>query len=149
MSLLKTSPATVGNRRDTNDPWQNFFDVEDFFSPFWPAKSRNFMPAVNVAEDSKQYSVDIVAPGFKKEDFKVNMENDTLTISAESRNASNETDKQYSRREYSYSSFTHSFKLPENVKDDSISAQYVDGVLKLTIPKSEEEVKAPKQIEVS
>jgi len=149
-TLVKNGNQPSTQRRERYDPWSNFLDVEDFFSPNWLGRSRNTLPAVNVAEDEKQYHVDIVAPGFKKEDFKVNVENDTLTISAETKQESNEEDKekQYSRREYSYSSFTRSFELPDNAKDDQIAANYSDGVLKLTIPKTEQQVKASKEIKV-
>ncbi|HEV2830688.1 MAG TPA: Hsp20/alpha crystallin family protein, partial [Hanamia sp.] len=98
----------------------------------------------------KNYSVDVVAPGFKKGDFKVNVENDILTISAESKTESKEEDgRQYSRREYGYHSFTRSFTLPDNTEEDNITANYEDGILKLNIPKSVQQEKATKKIEVS
>ena len=79
------------------------------------------------------------------------MDDDVLTISAETKTESNSDgkDKDYTRREYSYSSFTRSFRLPDNVKDDSISASYKDGVLDIELPKSKTEVKATKEIPVS
>jgi HSP20 family protein len=139
------------NRQQTMlDPWRNLFDVESFF-PNWPASSRNSLPAVNVSEDDKTYTIDVVAPGFKKEDFKINVNDDVLTISAESKTESPNDDnnnKQYSRREYSYSSFTRSFSLPDNAKDDAISANYSDGILRLNIPKTETQTKASKEIRI-
>ena len=100
-----------------------------------------------------------MAPGFKKEDFKVNVENNVLSISAETKQETNNQDgnqegnqnagnKQYSRREYSYSSFTRSFQLPENVKEDEIDASYTDGILKLRIPKVEQQPKTSKEISI-
>src|SRR5688500_7197362 len=133
MNLVKS------NQRSMLDPSRDFFDVESFLQN-WPASTRNRLPAVNVSEDDKNYMIDVVAPGFKKEDFKINVNDDVLTISAESKTQSTNKDdnnRQYSRREYSYSSFTRSFSLPENAKDDSISANYSDGILKLNIPKTE------------
>ncbi|MBV8251290.1 MAG: Hsp20/alpha crystallin family protein [Chitinophaga sp.] len=129
------------------DPWRDFFSWENFFPADRAARQ---LPAVNISEDEKNYVVDVIAPGFKKEDFKVNIEDDVLTISAESKHESTEADekKRYSRREYSYSSFTRSFKLPENTKDDGITATYADGVLKLNVPKSGQQVKATKQIAI-
>ncbi|ATL49193.1 heat-shock protein Hsp20 [Chitinophaga caeni] len=135
-------------KRKNYDPWKDFFTWEDFFPK---DLSRNgHWPAVNISEDDTSYQVDVVAPGFKKEDFKISVDEDVLTISAESKKESEEQDKKktYSRREYSYSAFTRSFRLPENSKDDSIAATYLDGVLKLTVPKSEQQVKASKQIQV-
>ena len=132
------------------DPWRNLFDVENFF-PNWPASARNSLPAVNVSEDDKTYTIDVVAPGFNKEDFKINVNDDVLTISAESKTESTNNDnntRQYSRREYSYSSFTRSFSLPDNAKDDAISANYTDGILKLNIPKTETQTKATKEIRI-
>ncbi len=98
----------------------------------------------------KNYSVEVVAPGFKKEDFKLKVDDDILTISAESKAETKENgkEKEYTRREYSYSSFTRSFRLPDDVKDDSISASYLDGVLKLELPKSKVQVKASKEITI-
>jgi len=166
------------------DPFVDFYNMETFFPSFvGPSKS---FPSVNISEDDKNYCVDVVAPGFKKDDFKINVENDMLTISAEAKSEynndennnqqeekstksqskgqeknqsnnnnqnngsnGNEHKRQYSRREYSYSSFTRSFRLPENTRDDSITAKYKDGILELMIPKSKEEEKATKQIPVA
>lgn len=155
------------------DPFVDFYNME----PFWPGLSRsNNLPSVNISEDDKNYCVDVIAPGFNKEDFNINVDNDMLTISAESKsdwNDENEAkeakqndktqknkdktnghnghdhERQYSRREYSYSSFTRTFRLPENTNDDNITANYKNGVLKLMIPKSKEEEKATKQISVN
>ena len=132
------------------DPWNDFFNLENFMSQDAGRQARNF-PAVNISEDEKSFCVDVVAPGFKKEDFKVNVEEDILTISAENKTESTDTNssKQFTRREYSYNSFTRSFRLPDNAKDDSIAANYKEGVLKLEIPKTEQQVKASKEISVN
>lgn len=156
------------------DPWDN---MENFFPSTFMRQS-NLFPSVNISEDDKNYCVDVVAPGFNKEDFKVNVEDDMLTISAEAKSeysenngfensnkpgknqddkkkqektgsGNNNKNRQYSRREYSYSSFTRSFRLPENAKDGSITANYKDGVLQLNIPKTRQQEKATKQIPVS
>jgi HSP20 family protein len=132
------------------DPWlRDFFDVENVFGNWGTSAGRAF-PAVNISEDDKSFCVDVVVPGFKKEDFKVNIEDDILTISAETKSETSDEDKnkQYSRREYSYSSFTRSFRLPENAKDDDVSATYNNGILKLIIQKTESPVKAKKEINV-
>lgn len=145
MSLIKRN-----NQRALYDPWRSFFDVENVFSG-WPGTSRNTLPAVNVSEDEKHFHIDVIAPGFKKEDFKISVDDDVLTISAETKSESENKDnnRQYNRREYSYSSFTRSFTLPDNAKDDAISANYADGILKLMIPKSEQQMKATKEIKIN
>lgn len=139
------------DQRVLYDPWRDFLDVGNIFPTDLFRRSQSNLPAVNISEDDKSFCVDIVAPGFKKEDFKVNVEDDMLTISAEAKSENSEEDKkkQYSRREYSYSSFTRSFKLPDNATDDNISAEFNEGILKLTIPKSEQQVKATKEIPVN
>jgi HSP20 family protein len=141
------SNLTKRNESREMQPWRDFFDM-DFFEPRF-SSLRNQLPAVNLSEDQKNYTVEVVAPGYKKEDFHLKVDNDILTISAESKTEKKEgDDKEYSRREYSVSSFTRSFKLPENAKDDSISAKYHDGILDINIPKSKQEVKATKQINI-
>ena len=131
-------------------PWRDFFNVDNFFDSGWLSKWEKEFPAVNIAENQKNYSVEVVAPGFRKEDFKLKVEDDILTISAESKSEKKENgkDKEYTRREYSYNSFTRSFRLPDNVKDDSISASYQDGILLLELPKSKMQVKATKEIAI-
>jgi len=106
---------------------------------------------VNISENEKSYTVEVVAPGFNKADFKIKVDDDMLTISAESKYENKEdggNGKEYTRREYSYNSFTRSFRLPEDVKDDSINATYKDGVLGLELPKSKVQVKATKEIAI-
>ena len=98
----------------------------------------------------KFYAVEVIAPGFRKDDFKLKVEDDLLTISAETKSEKKEPEngREFTRREYSYSSFTRSFRLPDNVKDDSISASYQDGILKLELPKSKVQTKATKEISI-
>jgi HSP20 family protein len=143
-------------RRNENrglDPWRNFFDM-DFLGSRFPT-TRNLMPAVNLSENDNSYCVDLVAPGYKKEDFKLKVNDDVLTISAETKNERTEGDdgrgndrREYSRREYTSSSFTRSFRLPDNAKDDAIAAKYHDGILEINIPKTEKDVKASKEINI-
>jgi HSP20 family protein len=129
------------------DPWRDFFDLGFLGNRGFEKGST--LPAVNISEDQKNYMVDVAAPGFTKEDFRINVDDDILTISAESKSENQEGDnRQYSRREYSYNSFTRSFQLPDNAKDDQISARYADGILHLTIPKSDQQVKASRQINI-
>jgi len=138
-NLIKSNRETL--------PWREFFNVDNFLDTSW----QKDYPAVNISENEKSYEVEVVSPGFKKEDFKLKVEDDVLTISAETKSEKKENGngREYTRREYSYNSFTRSFRLPDNVKDDSISATYHDGVLHLELPKSKVKVKATKEIAVN
>jgi len=127
--------------------------VNDFFKPWNDWLDNGFerplsVPAVNITQTDKQYNVSVAAPGMKKEDFTIDIEGDTLTISAEKEETKEEKDKQYNRREYNYSSFSRSFTLPNDIKRDKIEAKYEDGVLKLELPKNEAARVTPKTIAV-
>ncbi|WP_353136665.1 Hsp20/alpha crystallin family protein [Pseudopedobacter sp.] len=130
--------------------WADFFNADNFFDNNWLSNFDKEFPAVNIAENEQNYSLEVIVPGFKKEDFQVKVDDDILTISAETKSENNEEGKkkEYTRREYSFRSFTRSFRLPDNVKDDDINASYKDGVLHLSLPKSETQVKATKQISI-
>lgn len=90
---------------------------------------------VNVKETEKSYQLEVVAPGFEKSDFKVNMEQDLLTISAEKKSEVKDENEKYIRREYSFRSFKRSFTLDEKIDATNIEASYVNGVLTLNLPK--------------
>ena len=107
-----------------------------FKNEFNQIERNGFVP-VNVKETEKSYQLEVVAPGFEKSDFKVNLDQNILTISGEKKNETkNETDKQI-RREYSYRSFKRSFTLDEKIDATNIDASYVNGVLTLNLPKKE------------
>ncbi|RZA01628.1 MAG: Hsp20/alpha crystallin family protein [Sphingobacteriaceae bacterium] len=95
-------------------------------------------PAVNIAETENEFEVELAVPGLKKEDFKINLEKNVLTVSAEKKAEEVNDNKKFSKREYSYSSFTRSFTLPQSADQNKIEADYTDGILKLTIAKKEE-----------
>ena len=111
------------------------------------------LPAVNVKETNDAFSIEVAAPGMKREDFKVELQNNMLTISSEFQDQHEEKDADgnYTRKEFSYQSFQRSFSLPENrVEGNNISARYTDGILHVTVPKREEaKVKPPRLISVS
>ena len=111
--------------------------------------SKDWMPAVNIIENDKNYEIELAAPGMRKSDFKVKLEKGFLTISAEREEKKEEKEKNYTRKEYSSSSFTRSFTLPDDVKEDDIKAHYEDGVLKLTIAKKAITVVKGKEIAVN
>ena len=120
-----------------------FFD--DFFKPWneWISMGRALTtPAVNITENKNHFEISVAAPGLKKGDFNIDVEGNTLTISSEKEENKEEKYARHTRKEYSYSSFSRSFTLPETVKQDNIEAVYVDGVLKLTLPKKEDAKKA-------
>lgn len=133
---------------------------DDFFTRDWLDSSlANWrvsgatLPAVNVMETNDDFRIEVAAPGMKRDAFRVELDNNVLTISSEreDKNEEKDSDGNYTRREFSYQSFQRSFSLPENkVLRDKISAKYTDGILYITVPKSEEaKVKPAKQIAVS
>jgi HSP20 family protein len=95
------------------------------------------VPAVNIAENENEFHIELAAPGLKKEDFKINLDKNVLSVSADKKVEAVEGTK-FSKREYNYTSFTRSFTLPETVDHSKITAEYTDGVLKLTVAKREE-----------
>jgi HSP20 family protein len=110
---------------------------------------RQSMPSVNVRETDKSFELDFAAPGLSKKDFKITVDNGVLTISSEKKEEKEEVEKDYTRREFSYNSFSRSFTLPENVNEEDVKAAYEDGILKLHIAKKNVTVsKAKKAIEV-
>lgn len=107
------------------------------------------VPAVNIKDEKDKYLLEIAAPGMKKEDFKIDLEDSVLTISSEKKEENKEKEDNYTRREFVYSSFSRSFTLPKTVKVDKIKANYSNGILSLTLPKRDEELKLARQIEIS
>jgi HSP20 family protein len=109
------------------------------------------VPAVNVIENNDVFSIEVAAPGLKKEDFRIDYNNGQLTISSEHKNEMETKDgEKVTRREFSYQSFQRSFSVSENAIDvDNIVANYKDGILNITLPKREEAKPKPmKQIEI-
>lgn len=116
-----------------------FFD--DFFRPateffetggLWGRIMKT--PAVNIMETKNEYIISVAVPGMKKEDFKIDVEGNILTISCEKEESKEEKDFRFTRKEYNYSSFSRYFTLPDEVMWDKIDARYEDGVLKIALP---------------
>lgn len=111
------------------------------------------LPAVNVVETNDDFQIEVAAPGMKREDFKIELDNNLLIISSQHEENREQKDQQgnYTRREFSYQAFQRSFALPENkVHGDKIAARYVDGILRIIVPKREEaKIKPAKQIAVN
>ncbi|MFO8066921.1 MAG: Hsp20 family protein [Bacteroidales bacterium] len=110
------------------------------------------IPAVNIVENSDEFKIDVAAPGLEKKDFKIDLDNNVLTISSEKelKDEEKDEDDNYMRREFSYTSFKRSFTMPQSVDADKIKAKHKDGILQIQIPKKEEaKQKPPKTIEIS
>jgi HSP20 family protein len=116
---------------------------KDFFSSdaeFFPVRLGVNVPSVNMKETSKEYTLEVAAPGLERKDFNIEVENNMLTISAEKEEKKEQTKESdgYTRKEYSFNSFSRSFTLPENAKDGDIDAKYENGILTVHVPKAKE-----------
>ena len=107
-----------------------------FKNEFNNVERKGFIP-VNVKETDKSYQLEVVAPGFEKTDFKVNLDQNLLTISAEKKDEVKQENQKQIRREYSYRSFKRSFTIDEKIDATNIEASYINGVLTLNLPKKE------------
>ena len=134
-SLVKTGEMFPTVFEDLFKPWNEWFDN----GGLWGKVMK--MPAVNVTDNKEDYVVSVAAPGMKKNDFKIDIEGNMLSISCEKEETKEEKEKKYTRKEYSYSSFSRSFTLPDEVVRQKIEATYEDGVLNVKLPKSEESKK--------
>ena len=126
---------------------------DDFFDSEWTPKVSATAPAVNVKEDAKEYTMEVAAPGIKKEYCRININNDgNLEVAIENKLEHKEENKKehYLRREFSYSNYQQTYILPDNVDKDKISAKVNDGVLEIKLPKftKEEESRAQRAIEI-
>ena len=125
----------------------NLFD-DDFFPVL--SNRTSSLPAVNIREDEKNFILELAVPGIEKNDLKIDINEDVLTISSETKTESDENKDGYKRKEFSYTSFCRSFYIPENVNRDKIEANYKDGILTVGLPKQEEEKnKITRQIKIS
>jgi HSP20 family protein len=144
-------------RRNNLFPMSSLFD--DFFTrdlANWGMNNNSAtsttIPAVNIRETNDSFEVEMAAPGMTKEDFKVELDGNQLTISSEKKFGNEEKEEnRYTRQEFSYQSFQRTFQLPKDVVDaERINAKYQNGVLHLSVPKKEEVKKRPpRMIEIS
>jgi HSP20 family protein len=131
--------------------FEDFFGKDLFNLPSVVAAGTS-VPAVNILESDNDFQVEVAAPGMNKKDFKIDLDNNVLTISSEKEEKKEEKDKKgnYTKKEFSYTSFERSFTLPDSIDQDKIAASYKDGVLRITLPKREEaKVKPAKTISIS
>ena len=134
-----------------NSWFPTMFD-EFLNNDFTPSTCTTTAPAVNVKEDEKAYTMEVAAPGIKKEYCRVSLNEDgNLSIAIENKVEHKEEDKKqhYLRREFSYTNYQQNYSLPEDVVKDKISARVEDGILTVTLPKQEKEAKVSKSIEIS
>jgi HSP20 family protein len=129
MTLIKWQ-----HRNPLSDMVNNIFDNDlgDFFG------KRFSDPAANIIENPESFKLEIAAPGMTKEDFRINLENNILTISAELDDQKREEGKNYTRKEFYYGSFSRAFTLPKSIDLDKIRADYETGILRITLPKRDE-----------
>lgn len=153
MSLVRWNPSRelaafptdiLNMQREVNKMFNSFFrgDTQDdggMIPSVWT-------PAVDVAEHENQYVVKVELPGVTKDDVKITIQENVLTIRGEKKQETETKDSNFHRVERSYGSFQRSFSLPTHVKNEKIEASYKDGILTVTLPKAEEA--KPKQIEV-
>ncbi|WAC39999.1 Hsp20/alpha crystallin family protein [Pedobacter sp. SL55] len=144
MSLVKFNNRT----RHTAPYFNNVFD-----SLFSDALNKNYgvskMPNVNILETPNNYKIELAAPGLNKDDFKIELKKDNLSVWAERKSEQTEEQKDYTRKEFEYTSFARSFVLPEVVDTEKINAEYVNGILNITIGKKEQAKDEHKEIVVS
>lgn len=135
-------------------PWSNlltpdFLDTNDFLNDkMWLKKIDE--PALNIIEKEDVFEIELAAPGFDKKDFEVTIDNGCLNVSAKKSETKEESEGNYTRKEFSYDSFTRSLQLPDSVIDEDVKAKYKNGVLKFSLTKKEEAKKLkPKVVEIS
>jgi HSP20 family protein len=152
---MKSLVRTNGNSFSSIPSLLNDFLTDDWLNSSlmnWRSTGSS-LPAVNVRETNDQFMIEVAVPGIKREDFKVELDNNVLTISSSQEENRQEKGYQgeFTRREFSYQAFQRSFSLPEaKVDGGKISAKYTDGILYVTVPKREEaKVKPARQITVS
>ncbi len=138
------------NKNANNSLLPGFNDVFEsiFNDTFFNDRMITRVPAVNISESENSYHLEFAAPGLKKEDFKLNLERNQLTISVEQSAEQQDNQKNYNKREYSYSSFVRSFTLPDTADHSQIDASYTDGILRIDIAKREEAKAVRRQIEI-
>jgi len=137
MTLVKYKSAPVGTTSPVDRLASEIFgsNISRFFG------SDGFLdhgPRVNIIESNDDFRLEMQVPGFDKKDLKLEMVDDTLTIRGEHTEENQNEEARWTRREFSRAAFERSFVMPQSVKADAIKADHVNGVLKVTIPKSEE-----------
>lgn len=147
MNLIRCKPKTY-------DPFQELFQLSNDLLALSPYRGDqtlesvrgSWLPAIDISEDQQQITVKADLPGLKKEDIQVSLDHNILTIRGERKSEEVKKEKNFHRVERSYGSFERSFNLGSTVDGSRVNAEYKDGVLEVTVPKTE--AAKPKQIEV-
>ncbi|MRI01982.1 Hsp20 family protein [Kriegella sp. EG-1] len=122
--------------------------INEILKPDWfgGIENLNFkVPPVNIKENEKDFELTLSVPGRKKEDFKIEVDSNVLTVSAEVKTVTEESNEKYARKEFGFTSFRRAFTLPETIDEEKIKAEYENGILKFSIPKKEEALPKPKR----
>ena len=131
MNLVK-----LNHPRRMSNIFDNFFENE--FQNDYRNDSCYGKPAANIMESKDEFEVSIAAPGLNKKDFKINLENNILAVSVESKEEIVDENKKYTRKEFLRNSFKRSFTIPRTVEVEKINAEYKDGILNVVLPKKAE-----------
>lgn len=137
MTLLKLKSEPASRMMDRS-PFMFNELFNDFFDNMINNSQRFTSPAVNITETDENFKLSLAAPGLAKEDFKITIDNDMLSISAEKKEEKNTSVEKFTRKEFSFSSFKRTFSLPEQVDAEKVTANYENGVMVLVLPKREE-----------
>jgi HSP20 family protein len=137
MNLLKNNQKVL---------FPSIFD--EFLRPDWAGglQTKMNIPAVNILENENSFEIQLESAGRKKEDFKLEIDNQILTISSETKSEVVNDVTKFTRKEFSLSAFTRSFTLPESVNEDEVKANYENGILTIELPKKEEALPKPKKL---
>jgi len=146
MTLVKFN----ADQKRKNGLMPGFTDVFDsiFNDTFLSDRMVARVPAVNVSETNSDYQIELAAPGLTKDDFKLKLERDVLSISVEQSQQNQQQERNYTKREYSYNSFVRSFTLPDSADENGVEAKYEEGILRISIPKREDAKTTSRQIEI-
>ncbi len=137
-----------GNPTRSLSSWMDDWFSRDF-NTLLNENARWTTPSVNIKETDDHFGLEVAAPGLKKSDFNIELDNGLLTISSEKKVEDTQEEGHYTRKEYSYQSFKRTFTLPDSVDAAGISAVYEDGILNVVLPKKEEaKTQPPKNIEI-
>ncbi|SIT04398.1 Hsp20/alpha crystallin family protein [Belliella pelovolcani] len=130
---------------------QDFFGADpfDLEKDFWMQRKELEIPSANVIENDNEFKLELATPGFDKKDFKIDVSDGVLSISAEREQKSEEEKENYHKKEFSYSSVRRSFSLPNHIEESKIDAKYENGILKVIIPKNDAAANHKKSIKVS
>lgn len=147
VSVPKNGSLTNTNSNSNFPTLSNWLD--DIFNRDLPSVfTTNFntgitLPKVNIKETADAFIVEMAVPGLKKSDFQIDLDNQVLSISTETKEEKEQQEENYTRREFGYSSFKRTFNLPESVNDENINASYKEGILSIILPKKEEAKQKP------